>query len=371
MLPIRTAEAWLVEDDLRAPERADRVVVSMKDESRWTVPLVLSWMRAPWRRPVATHLARKLASRGITRVRADDARLEPLARTIESLMPRNGQPDLSMFDIDWSPLGADTLDVRWIMSRLDAAVAEVRVNGRDVIVKQSYSPERARHEHRVLTQLANVPRVLLWDPGHATIVMERANGTPLDRFFARGDIAQLMHGVRIAGAWLAAMQNATRADSDPSAMLVSIVDTALADAAVMGRHRARVEKRIRELQTRVRVPSVTGHHGDYWPGNIFIDGERATVIDFEGFRSGLALEDVAYFLIRADMLCRRFRVRAPRLADAFFEGYGAAPDRDALALFTLTKGLRTLANDTGGNQPLPQRLWTRRTIRNAVLRALR
>jgi hypothetical protein len=340
---------------------------ALQDEGRWSVPLFLSWIRAPWHRPVAIHLARKLASRGIRRVRARDAQLEPLARTIESLMPRE-KPDLSMLRIDWSPLGASELGVRWIASRLDAAVAEVRVDGRDVIVKQSFSPERARHEHRVLTRLSSVPRVLLWDAGHATIVMEPAPGVSLDRLFAMGDVAQLMHGVTAAGRWLVAMQRETRSASDPRAMLDLIVDTAIRDADVMGRDRARVVRRLRALKK--DAPFVTGHHGDYWPGNIFIDGARATVIDLEGFREGLPLEDVAYFLIRADMLRRRFRVRAPHLAEAFFEGYGETPDRDALALFTLTKGLRTLANDTGGNLPLPQRLWTRRTIRNAIRRAL-
>jgi hypothetical protein len=95
-----------------------------------------------------------------------------------------------------------------------------------------------------------------------------------------------------------------------------------------------------------------------------------TVIDFEGYREGLPLEDAAYFLIRAELLARRFRVRTQGLTDAFFRGYGSTPDAGALRLFTMTKGLRTLANNTGGNLPLPQRLWTRRTVRNAVLRCL-
>jgi hypothetical protein len=64
-------------------------------------------------------------------------------------------------------------------------------------------------------------------------------------------------------------------------------------------------------------------------------------------------------------------LRIPDLAARFFDGYGDDPDPDALRLFTITKGLRSLARRAGEDLPLPQRLWTRRTIRNAVLRALR
>ncbi|HEU4522402.1 MAG TPA: hypothetical protein VFT12_10385, partial [Thermoanaerobaculia bacterium] len=97
------------------------------------------------------------------------------------------------------------------------------------------------------------------------------------------------------------------------------------------------------------------------------------VIDFEGFRDGLWLEDVAYFLIRSDMLRRRFGLPFPDLGQQFFETYapGEKPDREALRLFTLTKGLRTLANGTGDDLPLPQRIWTRRSIRKAVFAAMR
>lgn len=368
MLPIRTADALLVDEASDANTDPDRFVVSLHDEGRWSAPMLVAWMRRPWRRPLAMHLARRFASRGITRVRAGNARLEPLARSVQSLLPREPH-DLSMLDLDWTALGAQSLHIRWISTRLDAAVAEVRAGDRDVIVKQSFSPERARHEHRVLTQLTGVPRVLLWDAGRATIVMERANGISLDRLFAARDDTALREGIRAAGAWLATMQAGTRTSSDAKELFASILDTAVRDAHVMGRYEQRVVARLRAFAARPAF--VAGHHGDYWPGNIFIDGARATVIDFEGFREGLPLEDVAYFLIRLDMLSRRFRIRARGLASTFFEGYGETPDPQALAFFTLTKGLRTLANDTGGNQPLPQRWWTRRTIRNAVLRALR
>ena len=70
-----------------------------------------------------------------------------------------------------------------------------------------------------------------------------------------------------------------------------------------------------------------------------------------------------------ELLARRFRVPIAGLEEAFLRGYGEV-DRDALRLFTITKGLRTLANGTGDNLPLPQRLWMRGVIRGAIRRSL-
>ena len=202
--------------------------------------------------------------------------------------------------------------------------------------------------------------------------MERAPGSALDALFAGaapGD--QLSEAVRAAGVWLAAMQSVTRRDVDGRALLDELVSKAVEDAAKLKEHR-RIAERLEELRRRLssRPLTVTGHHDDYWPGNIFFDGTRVTVIDFESFRDGLPFEDVAYFLIRCELLGRRFRVPLPHLAERFFDGYspGTPPDADALHLFTLTKGLRSLARGIGDDLPMPQRVWTRRTIRRAVLR---
>ncbi len=45
---------------------------------------------------------------------------------------------------------------------------------------------------------------------------------------------------------------------------------------------------------------MTGVHGDFWPGNVFIADDLVEVIDFEGTREGLPYEDVAYFLVQLD-----------------------------------------------------------------------
>ncbi|MGZ5472403.1 MAG: aminoglycoside phosphotransferase family protein [Thermoanaerobaculia bacterium] len=349
-------------------------VISLDDErflsARVLFATAARFLREPLRvlrhfSPRAIYLAQTLRQRGITEVRAADERLQSAATTIESLI---GAPPLdpSLLDLDWTPLGARSLGIRWISSRLDAAVAEVVIDGvRDVIVKQHRTEpvvERARHEVSTLERLPNVPRVLLFDERRATIVMERAPGVSLDRLFARAEPDRLLPALERAGAWLREMQNATRGAADGTAVLGDVLATAVKDA----NGDARI---LRALERRIGDQPVVGHHGDYWPGNIFVEGERVTVIDFEGFREGLPLEDVAYFLIRVELLARRFRVRIPGLGEAFLRGYGEL-DREVLRLFTITKGLRTLANDTGGNLPLPQRLWMRNVIRGTIRRAI-
>ncbi len=367
--------ALLVDRQTAIPP-SDRLlhVISLDDEpllsGRVLFATTSRFLREPLRvlrhfSPRAIYLAQTLRQRGIAEVRAADQRLQSAAKTIESLIDA---PPLDPFllDLDWTPLGARSLGIRWISSRLDAAVAEVVIDGlRDVIVKQHRAEpvvERARHEASTLARLPNVPRVLLFDEPRATIVMERAPGISLDRLFARAEPQHLLHALERAGAWLREMQEATLAAADGTALLRHLLATAATDANGDA-------SLLRALDRGIAIPPVVGHHGDYWPGNIFVDDERVTVIDFEGFREGLPLEDVAYFLIRVELLARRFRVRVPGLDAAFLRGYGDV-DRDALCLFTVTKGLRTLANDTGGNLPLPQRLWMRNVIRGAIRRAI-
>ena len=352
--------------------------------------------------PAAIHLARVLPGRGIADVRAFD----PVASRVASVVRRlcdTARPDLAELPVDWSRLNAHRIGVRWFSRRINCIAAELSIDGDDrrVIVKRQRpdamrsAADRAGHEYRVLRSLAEtivnevltVPRVLLFDEEAAILVMERAEGARFDTMFGvaaedHGMIEQLADGVRGAGRWLAAMQTATRRSADGSALLAEVVATAVDDAAKMAardravaRQHRRIVHSLRTLEhgLRRRPMIVAGHHGDYWPGNVFFDGQRVTVIDFEGFRDGLWLEDIAYFLIRSDMLRRRFRLPLPDLEKQFFEGYapGQQPDLEALRLFNLTKGLRTLANGTGDDLPLPQRIWTRRSIRTAVFDAMR
>jgi Ser/Thr protein kinase RdoA (MazF antagonist) len=298
--------------------------------------------------------------------------------------------------------------------RTDSIVREVG----GVIIKQHRddAAARARHEFETLTMLREVlpaeytvPRAIQLDEANGSIVMERAGGTPLDVTIReakreRDAIDRLAAPLRRAGEWLRAMQAATRTavilsrvdgegppasgaggatrtgsfavsaaqdDSGPRDILTAQIAKAIRDAETSGLPR-QVVSRLRELQVRVapRALVACGHHGDYWPGNVFLDDARVTVIDFEGYRAGLPLEDVAYFLIELELLMPRHARLLPALRVAFLEGYGGIDDADALQLFTLTKALHLIARGAGSQHPFLIALWMRRTLRNMVRRCL-
>ena len=240
---------------------------------------------------------------------------------------------------------------------------------------------RARREYETLAMLRaampaefTVPRPIQLDAANSAVIMERIGGTPLDRIIAAEKrsadaVARLTEPLRRAGQWLRAMQEATRTTDHPREILTAQIVKAIHDAETIGAD-ADVLARLRELQMRVapRAVIACGHHGDYWPGNVFLDEQRVTVIDFEGYRTGLPLEDVAYFLIELELLLPRHARYLPALRVAFLDGYGEVEDADALTLFTLTKTLHLMARNPGAQHSLLIRLWMRRTLRKIVQR---
>ena len=307
------------------------------------------------------------------------------------------------------------MTVHWISERSDSRIGELG----EVIVKQ-HRPEadlvrtaavRARHEYEVLAMLhaslpaeLSVPRPLGLNEAEGSLTLERATGTPLDVLIGRGkrerNALDLLHDpVRRAGQWLRAMQSSgvprsssgvprsssegsprrnseelrgTRGTRGTPRVLREQVELAVSDAQQVfrGRLQRRVIARLHELGAKA-TGEVVGHHGDYWPGNVFIDAHRVQVIDFEGFREGLPLEDVAYFLLQLQLLMPRHGRYVPKLREAFAEGYGGIDDADALKLFTMTKTLRLMARNAHARHSFLIRIWMRRTLRNVVAGCLR
>lgn len=380
---------------LRAPGRVVRVVLDAFATRPSAIAAVLV------RVPLALHLAQLLPRRGVAGVKGLDRVAEKIAAMVRDLCEL-APPDLEDLPVDWARITAQSPGLRWLSRRVNSIAAELSLEGdQRLVVKRQRThaggsaSARWIHESEVLRTLSEsmaddtltVPRIVLSDEETAILVMERASGASLDTMFpaARSDRAaagRLVDGIRGAGAWLAAMQRVTRREADGNELLTQLVLRTREDVARLAildrtirRNIGRIVTRLEVLEARVNASPlpVTGHHDDYWPGNIFFDGRRVTVIDFESFRDGLWLEDAAYFLIRADMLRRRFRVALPDLAATFFSGYSPdeIPDRDALDLFTITKGLQILGKGVGDDLPPLQRIWTRRTIRKSVLRAVR
>jgi aminoglycoside phosphotransferase (APT) family kinase protein len=349
----------------------------------------------PSRVSTLAHLAGVLESRGVASVRGLDPRASRIAQTIERLA-RLRAPDLSGLNLDWARIGAREVTVRWISRRINSVVAEVSVDGARAIVKRQYahggeSVERRFHQElRVLRELEllfqqdpaiAVPHVLMEDAVTTTVLLERARGVPLDSLFATatraGGLDVLQRALHGAGRWLARMQERTSIGEEGSVVLQQVIDVARRDLktvavsdARLGREESRIEEALVRLAARSEKRSlrVCGHHDDYAPMNIFSDGEVVTVIDFESYRAGLPLEDVAFFLLRAEMLRRRFRL--PDLSEWFLAGYGKDIDREALQLFTITKALRMLVRGVGEGTSFVQRWWLQTMVRRALLRAV-
>lgn len=300
--------------------------------------------------------------------------------------------------LHWEELNAKPLRVLWTTERIDSAIALIEISGnREVILKQ-HRPEadaarsagtRACYEHDVLVSLRaamtgdfSVPRPLLVDKPLGAVVIERARGRALDEHVREGKRSDagarsLLPLVARAGTWLRLMQHHTRSSEDARPLLRRVVEQAHSHLDAISAHdwlirrrRKPISNALRRLGQRVQS-GVAGHHGDYWPGNIFLDDTRVEVIDFEGYRLGLPVEDVAYFLAQLELLMPRHPRRVPPLREAFLDAYydGSPRDDDALRLFTLTKTLHALSRPPGASHGLALRMWLRHMQRRIVFRA--
>jgi colanic acid/amylovoran biosynthesis glycosyltransferase len=224
-----------------------------------------------------------------------------LSGTVEQLLGKidqlNPSPDLT--DQEIGMLGSTPIGVRRTHRREDSRVVEIRWDDADLILKTQQSRpgesrppiERARHEFEILERLATrgmAPRPIRRQA--ASILMERARGRPLDGLIRefRRQPDQLAPSFHAAGTWL------------------------------------------REFQSLIE----NAHHGDFWPGNIFISSEGVQVIDFEGVGAGAPYQDVAGFLVEAELFFSRpwDRRHFPLLRNAFLNGYLVATPLDATEL---------------------------------------
>ncbi|HEY8181229.1 MAG TPA: glycosyltransferase, partial [Thermoanaerobaculia bacterium] len=322
-----------------------------------------------------------------------------------------------ILSVNWEPLKPVAFGVRRVNERQDSCVAEVAIVDatnakREVVVKQQRShpsesrnaTDRAQTEFDALTMLREamgdelsetgravrytVPRVLAFDKASATLILERAPGKSLESIIREGRKRGLRNphfmALHRTGIWLGKMQSRTRSDGDGRHIVSALVILALRDldlASVVDREvraqRASIAERLRELESRVaaRACALVGCHGDYWPGNIYVDDYRVDVIDFEGYREGLPYEDVAQFLVNLElylaypMMANMLR----RLRAAFLDSYvafGGKADEDALQLFTITNALQLLARVRHPTRGPLRVYWRRRVLRNVLRRSL-
>jgi len=297
----------------------------------------------------------------------------------------------------WEGFSGSAVGVRRIHARPESLVAELLVSdgrrAQDVVFKiQKARPgpasKRARCEHDALSLLSGlfaragghgVPRPLHFDEARATIVMERCVGMPLDGLIraARGrrdpgTRTAIASAARRAGEWLRQLQEYTGRAGDAEAALEELVAGARRDLEICvrrglsPRRAARMVERLTASVARARPvrPWLVGHHGDFWPGNIYVDDDTVQVIDFEGFREGLPYEDPSYFLAQLQLFYAYPFMGSEygALAATFREGYleGGEFDETAAEVCRVAKALQILARSEGGASPAGLRGWWRR-----------
>ncbi|HEX8172611.1 MAG TPA: glycosyltransferase [Thermoanaerobaculia bacterium] len=330
--------------------------------------------------------------------------------------PKSGRSLAQLVAIDWGSLDHYAMGVRRVQERRDSFVAEVTITDgirkREVVVKKHPEIEgdgrdgatRAGEEFDALKRLRDrlleldrettgnviyaVPKALVLDRRHAALVMERAPGRSLETMIRTARNRGFAHRrlalpLRRTGTWLRLMQRVTASDEDGRHILTAVVILALRDLELAAaanrtirRNREAIASTLRTLETRVAAQPlpVVGHHGDFWSGNVFIGDRRVDVIDFEGFRDGLGLEDVAYFCVHLELyfVYPFFRRYAPKLVRSFLEGYAGdgTIDPEALRLFTLAKGLQVLARGGGEERGHLRAMWRRQALERVILRGL-
>jgi len=348
--------------------------------------------------------ARQMGERGREKVRRAfrlDVSVARLLRRIDECTPSDDRLAARLSVSTW-PGGAGTrLGIRRVHDGRDSTVAGLLVPGdvrpAEIALKvhrprpdQSAPPhERARREFEALRRLEatfagtagfGVPRVLHLD-GDA-VAMETCAGTPLDVLVRRarrgGEGAALADALQRVGGWLSLFQRATAREATARDALDRLVDRArvnLEACAAGGLDRMlgrRLERRLDELarDARSSAGSLVGRHGDFWPGNVYVAGDKVQVIDFEGVGEGHAAEDVAYFLLQLDVFhsLPGLRRAGARMAAAFLEGYGAGTfSPAAYALCRAAAGLQVLRRppDGGGVRDW----WRRRALQRLLLTA--
>jgi aminoglycoside phosphotransferase (APT) family kinase protein len=236
--------------------------------------------------------------------------------------------------------------------------------------------ERAQREFAILSRLdalrpvsnqpglCGVPRPIRLNREQAAVVMEACPGTPLGLLLRRARLhpSSSLHGpsemgVRRAAWWLRTFQARTRRLGQGEEVLDELLHRATVDlqrcivSGLIDSEARRIRERLGAARdgASLDLSFLCLHHGDFWPGNIVIDGDETRVIDFEGWREGLPLEDVAYFTLQLELFFPFPLLRKParRYTAAFLETYtGGEPLNAALyRLCRITKALQILSHE--------------------------
>lgn len=172
------------------------------------------------------------------------------------------------------------------------------------LVKKSKATEVVRSEAAILERLSSVsdslgiPRLLYQEegPGGAYLLVQTGvPGSPLIDWLSPQDHATISRQLEIAENWLGAFHREVESEETLGQSSSSwiprcrdVLGSPTSEEVVL---LEAAQSALDRLGTRLSVPV----HGDFWTGNILLDGKRVSVIDWNRFHFGLPTEDVFNF----------------------------------------------------------------------------
>ena len=262
---------------------------------------------------------------------------------------------------------------------------------RPVVLKQHLSRagesapprERARREAELLRRLARadawgasarVPPMLGHQEAPAALLLGELPGVSLDHLLREarrggGELRAAVGACRRGGEWLAWFQRALGPEPprDGAPLLVERARGVV--RALPGRLRGRAVARVERLAGALEAPEVAvgeavPRHGDLWPGNLRLDGDVASALDFEGWGWGHPAEDAANFLLHAELyfpppLGGRFRA----CRDGFLAGWGGEHAGPGWELARVAAAARAVLDGAAEHGTPGLRPWRRRVLR--------
>lgn len=200
--------------------------------------------------------------------------------------------------------------------------------------RMQYPVDRMDLENRALKTLSEqlaksgpvkLPEVYQYDSENHALMLEDGGPRTLKEAYADPSLDIPMAGKHL-GKWLASFHQRTESidvgDNKTAKAMYRFSYNHLADTLLQYKYDPALGRSINEqygilLQTDDECVC----HGDFWPGNVLVDGLRSTVVDWEMVRRGCGATDVGQFAAEAYLL-DRFR-GGRGLLPAFLSGYRA------------------------------------------------
>ncbi|WP_460274960.1 phosphotransferase [Celeribacter sp. ULVN23_4] len=238
-------------------------------------------------------------------------------------------------------LAARAEDVELLRTRGERAAFSLHWDGRPAVAKLIWHSEKVRAvsgQTGALKELvahlgagpAQVPEVLHIAPKAGFFVISRVVGTSAEDILRHGGEKEIPGIAKAAAFWMSHASGLRReTKAFPFDWFEDRLDTFTLGIA------ADVAARTRELlKTAPNEITFWAGHGDFWPGNLMLDGKTVTAIDLAGRRDIPLIEDYARFAMGLTIYSEEGLTR--KITDPLLQGL---PGNEAKRAFPIFYGL--------------------------------